>query len=43
MIADHHNVVDTTMWNVFAVVLVVVCVGVGLLVKNMLDDEENGY
>lgn len=43
MIADHHNVVDTTMWDVFGVFLVIVCVGIGMMVKNLLDDEENGY
>lgn len=30
------------MWDAFAVALVLVCVGVGILVKNLLDDEENG-
>lgn len=42
MIADHHNIADTTMWDVFAVTVLFVCVGVGVYVKNLLNDEENG-
>lgn len=42
LIADHHNRYDFTAWNVFMAVLLIVCVGVGVLVKNLLDDEENG-
>lgn len=42
LIADHHNVVDTTMWDIFAVVMALTCVGVAVLVKKLLNDEENG-
>lgn len=43
MIADHHNIVDTTMWDIFAVVLAVTCVGVAALIKKLINDEENPY
>lgn len=40
MIADHHNVADTTMWDVFAVVAVAICVTVGIMLKRLLDESE---
>lgn len=42
LIADHHNRYDFTQIDVFFAVLLIVCVGVGILVKNLLNDEENG-
>lgn len=39
MIADHHNRYDFGEWNIFAVVVLLMCLGVGILLKKLLDYE----
>lgn len=40
MIADHHATYDFTAWYIFIGVLLGCAVVVGIIIANMLDDEE---
>lgn len=40
MLADHHNRYDFSGWNTFVTVLIVSCVVVGVMMKRLLDEDE---
>lgn len=40
MLADHHNRYDFTQWDIFITIMFAVCVVVGVIVKRLLEDQD---
>jgi len=40
VIADHHNILDTTEIDIFFVVTIILCAIIGFYVKRLIDKED---